>query len=84
MNPRFSPFVSSDRVEIPVTEIVKLPVVAFALASVTVTSKLLLPAVVAIPEIAPVDDSDNPAGSNPELRLQLYGVVPPVAESDAW
>jgi hypothetical protein len=48
------------------------------------TPKLVLPAVVAIPEIVPDDESDNPAGSDPELRLQRYGVVPPVAASVAW
>ena len=41
-----------------------------------------IPAVVGTPEIVPVDaDSVRPAGSAPELMLQLYGVVPPVAPS---
>jgi hypothetical protein len=41
---------------------------------------LNVPAVVGVPEITPVDAARlNPAGSVPELTLQLYGVVPPLA-----
>jgi hypothetical protein len=44
--------------------------------------KLNEPEVVGVPEIVPVvADSVSPAGSAPELRLQLYGAVPPVAVS---
>jgi hypothetical protein len=39
-----------------------------------------VPAVVGVPESKPVDATRfNPAGSVPELTLQLYGVVPPLA-----
>jgi hypothetical protein len=42
--------------------------------------KLNDPAVVGVPEIVPVAvASVRPAGSVPELMLQLYGVVPPLA-----
>src|SRR5436309_14461303 len=37
------------------------------LASVTCTVKLLVPVVVGVPEICPPEDSDNPAGSAPEI-----------------
>ena len=43
--------------------------------------KLKEPEAVGVPEIAPVVDRVTPAGNAPELRLQLYGVVPPVAAS---
>src|SRR5271165_6242107 len=49
-------------------------------ASVTFTVKLVLPAAVGVPLIAPVDAfSVNPAGRLPTDIAQLYGVVPPVA-----
>ena len=48
------------------------------LASVAVTSKFDVPAVVGVPEIvAPVRLS--PAGSEPEVTANVYGPVPPVA-----
>ena len=51
-----------------------------AVESVTFAVKLNDPAVVGVPEITPVDAVRlNPAGSVPELMLQLYGVVPPLA-----
>ena len=35
---------------------------------------------VGVPEMMPVpDESDSPAGKLPELTLQLYGAIPPVA-----
>jgi hypothetical protein len=41
-----------------------------------------VPELVGVPDIKPVDAARlNPAGSVPELRLQLYGVLPPVAAS---
>ena len=50
------------------------------LASVTLTVKLDVWAVVGVPVIAPVEAfSDSPAGSVPELRDQWYGGAPPVA-----
>ena len=49
-------------------------------ASVTCTVNDMVPAVVGVPEITPVDATRlNPAGSVPALTLQLYGVVPPLA-----
>jgi len=48
--------------------------------SVTFAVKLKEPDVVGVPEIVPLAaDSVNPAGNAPELILQLYGVVPPLA-----
>jgi hypothetical protein len=48
--------------------------------SVTLTVKFDVPAVVGVPLIVPVEEpSDSPAGSDPEITDQLYGVVPPVA-----
>ena len=48
--------------------------------SVTLTVNEAVPAVVGVPEITPVEVTRlNPAGSEPALRLQLYGVVPPLA-----
>lgn len=47
--------------------------------SLTLIVKLKFPAVVGIPEIVPVVDRVRPTGKVPELMLQLYGMVPPVA-----
>ena len=47
--------------------------------SVTLAVKLKEPAVVGVPEIVPAAESDRPAGKAPEVMLQLYGVVPPLA-----
>jgi hypothetical protein len=52
-------------------------------ASFTVAVKLKVPAAVGVPEIAPLEDTDNPDGSAPEETLQEYGVVPPDAVSVA-
>ena len=56
-------------------------VVAGEPESVTFIVKLKVPAVVGVPEIVPVADRVRPPGKAPELMLQLYGVVPPVAAS---
>ena len=46
--------------------------------------KLEVPEVVGIPEIEPVDVPKlSPAGSEPELRVQLYGETPPAPDKDA-
>jgi hypothetical protein len=51
-----------------------------AVESVTLAVKLNVPAVVGVPEIVPLAAASvRPAGSAPELMLQLYGVVPPLA-----
>ena len=49
--------------------------------SVTFTVKLNEPDAVGVPEIVPPDESVRPPGRAPELRVQLYGVVPPDATS---
>ncbi len=52
--------------------------------SVTRTAKLALPAVVAMPVIAPVDAFKlRPVGRAPLVMLQLYGSFPPVASRTA-
>ena len=51
-------------------------------ASVTLTVKLLVPAIVGVPLITPVDVLRlNPAGRLPVAILQTYGVLPPAATS---
>jgi hypothetical protein len=51
-----------------------------AVESVTFAVKLNVPAVVGVPEIVPLAAASvRPAGNAPELMLQLYGVVPPLA-----
>jgi len=53
-----------------------------AVESVIFTVKLKEPAAVGVPEMAPDDaDSVRPTGKAPELTLQVYGVVPPVASN---
>ena len=39
------------------------------------------PAVVGVPEITPLELSDRPGGNVPEAMVQVYGAVPPVADS---
>ena len=52
--------------------------------SLTSISKEKFPLAVGAPEIMPVDDaSDNPGGKLPELTLQKYCEVPPVASNVA-
>jgi len=54
------------------------------LASLTCTVKVLTPMVVGVPEIAPVVVLRvSPAGREPEVTDQLYGVFPPAA-SRVW
>jgi hypothetical protein len=49
-------------------------------ASFTCAVNDAVPAAAGVPEIAPDDaDSVRPTGKAPELMLQVYGVVPPVA-----
>lgn len=47
------------------------------LESVTVNPKLLEPAPEGVPVTRPLDDSDSPAGSDPELSVHVYGGTPP-------
>ena len=68
-----------------VTVMLRFPVALCAgeLESVTFTVNEELPAVVGVPLICPELLSVNPAGKLPELIDQLYGVVPPLAASEA-
>src|SRR5712675_2645686 len=53
-------------------------------ASVTFTVKVLVPVPVGVPEITPVvDASVRPAGNVPDVRDQVYGVVPPAVATVA-
>jgi hypothetical protein len=66
------------------TVIVTVPWAMVPCASVTVTPKLVLPVLVGVPEITPVEASRlSPAGREPEVIAQEYGVMPPVAWSVA-
>jgi len=81
----FVPAGSGDAVEMAGTALMvktnACAVVAEA-ASVRVTVKFAIPAVVGVPEMTPVAAASvSPAGSNPALIDQVYGVVPPVATS---
>ena len=53
------------------------------LESVTFTVNEEVPAVVGVPLICPEPFTVRPAGREPELNDQLYGVVPPLAASEA-
>jgi hypothetical protein len=54
-------------------------VAAALAASLTCTVNEAVPAAVGVPEIAPAEESVKPAGSVPDDRLHVYGVVPPLA-----
>ncbi len=50
------------------------------LESATWTVKLVVPVPVGVPVMAPVEAfTDNPAGSDPIVTLQVNGVAPPIA-----
>ena len=51
--------------------------------SVTLTVKVEVPLPVGVPEKTPEELRLRPMGSAPELRDQVYGVVPPVAAREA-
>lgn len=53
------------------------------LESVTLMANEYVPAVIGVPLIWPEEFSVSPAGKDPELADQLYGVFPPVAASVA-
>jgi hypothetical protein len=65
------------------TAIVKFLVAVCPLESWTVVAKLYTPVVVGVPEMLPTAESDNPGGSDPELRLQVYGAAPPETTRDS-
>ena len=66
-----------------VTMIVKLCVLVPPSASVAVTVKVKVPAVVGVPVIVPSAASDNPGGSVPPVAVHVTGGVGEVASSDA-
>jgi hypothetical protein len=47
--------------------------------SVTRTVNVAFPAAVGVPVMTPFPFSDNPAGKLPDIRLHVYGGVPPLA-----
>ena len=49
------------------------------LVSLTEAVKGKAPVTDVVPETTPVADSEMPEGSEPEVKLQLYGALPPVA-----
>jgi len=49
--------------------------------SATWTVKLETVAMLAVPEIRPLDAKLIPVGGCPAIRVQVYGVAPPVADS---
>lgn len=51
------------------------------LASVAVTVTLKPPTSVGIPERAPLEESNRPAGSDPFVTANEYGAVPPLADT---
>ncbi len=51
--------------------------------SVTCTVKLEGVVVVGVPEITPELLKESPAGRLPEISVQVYGEVPPVADTEA-
>jgi len=53
------------------------------LESVTLTVNEDVPVVVGVPLICPELLSVRPAGNEPEVTDQLYGVLPPLAASEA-
>ena len=61
------------------TVIVKSAVLEDPAESVARAVKRNVPAVVGVPEIAPLELSDKPAGKVPPARDQVYGGVPPDA-----
>ena len=64
--------------------ILRAALLAAALASATVTLKLLVPRAVGIPVIAPVEVfSCKPVGKLPTVIDQVRGAVPPLADNKA-
>lgn len=61
----------------------RLIVAKLELASVTLTLKLLDPALVGTPAIVPPEPNVNPTGRVPPNRDQVYGVPPPEADRAA-
>ena len=47
------------------------------MVSVASTVKLNEPITVGVPEIVPPEERLRPVGSDPELRANVYGAVPP-------
>jgi hypothetical protein len=68
---------------VTVSAVAAVAVCTGELPSLTATVKLAVPVVVGVPEITPALDIVRPAGSDPELMLQTYPGVPPLALSVA-
>ncbi len=49
--------------------------------SATFTVNVLVPTVVGVPEINPAVDKDNPDGRFSDAKVNVYGAVPPDADS---
>jgi len=60
----------------------KALVAVLLLASVTRTTKVLVPATVGVPDMSPVCDIETPGGSDPLSITHKYGSVPPEAIID--
>ena len=57
-------------------------VCAVGLESLTCKLKLDVPVVVGVPAITPLEAFKlSPVGNEPDATLQVYGVIPPVAEA---
>jgi hypothetical protein len=66
------------------TVIVSCRAAECALLSITLTVKVLELAAVGVPEMTPVlDAKDSPGGTDPDVTDQLYGAIPPLADSVA-
>ena len=58
-------------------------VLLYGAEPVTITVNEAVPSAVGVPEITAAGESVNPGGSAPVLSDQVYGGMPPVAESVA-
>ncbi len=61
------------------TEMLNCAVALAPVASCTCAVKVDVPAAVGVPEMVPLAASTRPAGSEPPVRLKVYGAVPPEA-----
>ena len=58
---------------------VKMALLVEVPLSATAILKVNTPEAVGVPEMIPALESESPVGSDPELRVQVYGLVPPAA-----
>ncbi len=68
---------------VPDTDNVKVRVAVAEAESVTRTVKVEDPAAEGVPEIAPAEESDKPAGNAPEASDHIYGPAPLTADNVA-